>query len=56
MKVCDLKWGWLDIVKIKICWFMLGIGIGSILISKAPMKPIVPLPNYPPAPPKIIIT
>jgi hypothetical protein len=32
MKVCDLKWGWFDIAKIKICWLILGVGIGNNLI------------------------
>jgi len=34
MKVCDLRWGWFDIVKIKKNWLMLGIGIGNNLIIR----------------------
>jgi hypothetical protein len=32
MKVCDWKWGWFDIFETNICWFVLGIGIGSNLM------------------------
>jgi hypothetical protein len=56
MKVCDLRWGWLDIFEINICWLMVGIGIDiNLMIQGANDTCIVLLFDCPPTPPKYII-